>query len=67
MIESGDITFLQCRKCGKIYSVERKFNTEDYIVENVCLRCGHDKALNLGEKEEDIYLYYDNSLDERQY
>ena len=67
MKESKDRTFLQCTRCGKVYSVENKIDIESLYIESYCRRCGNGKALNLGDNANDIYIYYDNSLDKRYY
>ena len=63
--ESG--SYVQCLNCGNIYITGRKIPVSASIVKRDCPRCDWHKGLNLGDKEEDIYMFYDNSLDERFY
>ena len=57
--------FLQCTDCGKIYRAIRNASVEQLYINNECPSCGHYRAINLGPNQDDIYLYYDVSLDER--
>ena len=65
--EKESDSYVQCLNCGDIYITRRKIPVSASIVKCECPRCGWHKGLNCGDKEEDIYLYYDNSLDERFY
>ena len=67
MGRSEDRTFLQCTDCGKIYDVYDDISIEALYVHSCCPRCGHIRALNIGNSEDEKYLYYDVSLDERYY
>lgn len=67
MKKAEDRTYLQCTCCGKIYDVKRKFKTETLYVSQYCHHCGHDRALVVGDNEDDIYALYDPVLDERYY
>ena len=58
-------TYLQCCNCGKVYSVERKYQESDLYVHNYCPCCGENKAINLGTERDDIYKYMDTTLDSR--
>ena len=60
-------SYVQCLNCGNIYMTGRKFPVSASIVKQNCPRCGWHKGLNCGDNEEDIYIFYDNSLDERFY
>ena len=60
-------SYLQCLCCGNIYTTDRKIPVSVLITTSECPQCGHKKGLNCGNKEEDIYLYYDPVLDERYY
>ena len=62
-----DKAFIQCLNCGHIYVIERKISIEVSIVGCECPRCEWYKGLNCGNKKEDIYYFYDSSLDERYY
>lgn len=61
----GKQTYLQCCHCGKIYTVNRKSNIEQLYINSVCPNCSHGKSINLGDDPDDIYLFYDVTLDER--
>lgn len=67
MRELESRTFVQCCRCGKVHNVKRKYDEEALYIESTCPKCGHDKALNLGEDENDLYLYLDVNLCERYY
>lgn len=59
--------WIQCSQCGHIYWTEEEVPIEKLYVTSVCARCGHDRGLNCGDKEEDIVIYADPVLDERYY
>ena len=61
----GEQTYLQCCHCGEIYTVERKMSIEKLYINSYCPNCEHEKAINLGSDPNDIYLFYDVTLDER--
>ena len=58
-------TYVQCQYCGHIYQIAAKVSIEESIIESECPKCGDMTGLNLGDKEEDIYYFYDPTLDER--
>lgn len=60
-------SFVQCQYCGNIYYTEQKILSDDLIINVVCPNCGYKRALNCGDKREDIYLYMDATLDPRYY
>lgn len=59
--------YIQCLNCGKIYIIGRKVPIGVSIVKSECPKCGWSKGLNCGDKEEDIYYFYDPVMDERYY
>ena len=61
----NDVTYVQCQYCGHIYRIASKVSIEDSIIESKCPRCGDMVGLNLGDKEEDIYLYMNVNIDWR--
>ena len=63
----GQGTWVQCTECGKIFFIEEAVPIDELYVTAVCSRCGNYKAINCGNKKEDIYHYYDPYLDERYY
>ena len=60
-------SYIQCLSCGYVYVTERKVPISASVVKSCCPRCGWNKGLNCGDKEEDIYYFYDPCLDARQY
>ena len=62
-----DCSYIQCLNCGNIYMMERKVPISVSIVKSECPRCHHGKGLNCGDTTDDIYYFYDNTLDERYY
>lgn len=66
--KSGQKTWVQCTQCGKVYSISQRVPVSELYVESECPKCGYeDMALNCGDNEDDIYLYYDPYMDERYY
>lgn len=65
----GEEGWVQCSVCGKVHKVEVCNSPEDYLfVEEFCPRCRDEtKHLWVGDKEEDLYLYYDPTCDHRYY
>ena len=62
-----DGSYIQCLNCGNIYITERKVPISVSIVKCECPRCHHGKGLNCGDDKDEVYYYYDPSLDERYY
>ena len=60
-------TYVQCQHCGEVYKIPQKLSAETLIVKAECPTCNGTLALNCGEEYDDIYLYYNNALDERFY
>lgn len=60
-------TWVQCLNCGHIHIVERKIPISVSVVKCECPRCEYLKGINCGNKEEDVYIFYDPGLDERYY
>ena len=60
-------TWIQCNECGKIHQIQRSVPVEELYTTAKCPRCGFMTGLNLGDKQEDIYIYYDVTKDERYY
>lgn len=60
-------TWLQCSECGKIFQIPYSVSIEELYVTAECPRCDSTKGLNLGDKQEDIYLYENPNVDERYY
>lgn len=61
----GKGCWVQCTLCGKIYHIEEAVPIDKLYVAAICPKCDNYKAINCGEKEEDVVLYYDPYLDER--
>lgn len=60
-------TFVQCQTCGKIFQVPYEVPIDKLYITTECSNCGQTQGLNLGDKEEDIYFYYNVNLDDRYY
>lgn len=60
-------TFIQCQTCGKIYQIPCRVEIDKLYVTTDCPHCGEVTGLNLGDKEEDVYFYYNVNLDCRHY
>ena len=59
--------WVQCTSCGLIYHIKANIPIDRVYIECHCPKCDSHRALNCGDKEEDIYVYYDPTLDARQY
>jgi hypothetical protein len=59
--------YVQCLRCGYIYIVQRKIPTNVSVVKSCCPRCQWNKGLNCGDQLDDIYEFYDVTLDGRYY
>jgi predicted RNA-binding Zn-ribbon protein involved in translation (DUF1610 family) len=59
--------YVQCQTCGVIYIIHRKIPIEETFVKVNCPNCGPTTGLNLGDNEDDIYYFYNSSLDNRYY
>lgn len=62
-------TWVQCTNCGKVYQtlVSDSTTIEDMYIIDDCPNCGVVTVLNLGDNEDDVYLYYNCNLDDRHY
>lgn len=67
MSNGKEQTWIQCLNCGHIHRIERIISTSVSVITSECPRCEYLKGLNCGNKEEDIYCFYDPGLDERYY
>ena len=65
--EGNNITYIQCQECGQIYEVPYTVEIDELYVVAACPSCGIAKGLNLGNKKEDVYIYYDHTKDPRWY
>jgi ribosomal protein L33 len=64
--ESG--SYIQCCECGHIYWIDKEISIDKIYIKSYCSKCNKiTKGLNCGEKEEDIYMYYDCVKDSRYY
>ena len=61
--------WVQCTNCGRVYKalVPDKTTIDDMYIIDDCPTCGVVTTLNLGEDEDDKYLYYNVNLDDRYY
>ena len=64
--ENG-LTYVQCQNCGKVYKIQQRLPASTLMVKAVCPTCNGTKALNCGESEDDVYLFYNANLDNRYY
>ena len=65
----GDKVWIQC-KCGNLHQVKSRdasISDDDLYTNPIwCSRCrDRTKHLVIGEHQEDVYIYGDNSLDKR--
>ena len=60
-------SFMQCQHCGNIYYVDQEIPIDAFIIDLVCPKCGHTRALNCGEDRESIYFYMNENFDPRYY
>ena len=61
------ITYIQCQTCGEIYRIPWAIGIDELYAEANCPNCGITIGLNLGDKEEDLYLYWNENFDYRYY
>ena len=61
------ITYIQCQECGQTYEIPYEVEIDKLYVIADCPNCGISKGLNLGDKKEDLYYFYNESLDPRYY
>ncbi len=59
--------WVQCCQCGNIYHIQEPVPIDRLYVTSECTRCGNERGLNCGNNKDDIYIYYDQVLDERFY
>ena len=57
----------QCTQCGNIDFLNISVPVDTLYITTTCKKCKNNKALNCGDKQEDIYMYYNSSLDRRYY
>lgn len=60
-------TWVQCQDCGEIFQVPYAVEIDKLYITACCPNCGETRGLNLGDKKEDIYFYYNANLDIRHY
>lgn len=63
--EKRDSTWIQCQNCGNLYLIDKNIPIDVSIVRSECPRCGEYSGLNVGDNEEDYYLYMNPNVDER--
>ena len=61
------LTWVQCQHCGKIYKIQQRLPASALLVKAECPTCNGTTALNCGEDEDDVYLFYNANLDNRYY
>lgn len=61
-------TYVQCTQCGKVYTLNKYIPFEIDYLKSFCPDCSKaTKHLNLGQNEEDKYIYMDVNIDSRYY
>lgn len=60
-------TYVQCQTCGKIFQVPYAIEIDKMYIDAECSSCGKSTGLNLGDKEEEIYNFYNVNVDPRHY
>ena len=65
--ERTKITYIQCQTCGEIYKVPYKVEIDKLYVNAECPNCDATTGLNLGDRQEDLYWYYNENFDSRYY
>lgn len=60
-------TWVQCTLCGNIHFIEETVPIDKLYIAAICTKCNNDRAINCGDKKEDVVLYYDPYLDGRYY
>lgn len=61
-----DMVWYQCTNCGAIIEMEYEVFSSDGVYAPVfCNKCGNNSCLCLYDNVDDIYKYYNPSLDER--
>lgn len=65
--KQNGLTWVQCQCCGMIYKIQQKLPVDALMIKAECPTCNGMTALNCGENESDIYLYYNSNLDRRHY
>lgn len=58
---------IQCQVCGMIYTAQRNIPFEEMYVKANCPNCGIVTGLNLGDNEDDVYVYMNENIDPRYY
>ena len=60
--------YVQCQVCGKVFQIPQRIPSDKLYISVYCTRCKTFTAgINLGDKEEDRYYFYNVVLDERYY
>lgn len=57
----------QCTQCGNVDFLNINVPIDMLYIDSICKKCKNNKALNCGDKQEDIYKYYNPNLDNRYY
>ena len=65
--QSQEGTYIQCTNCGEIYRIDYEIPLENVYVTCYCSKCEHERGLNLGSDQDDLYANLDPVLDERYY
>lgn len=60
-------SWIQCTTCGEIHKSVNEYSIDEMYVNDYCLSCGSYRGLNLGNRKEEIYEFYDVNLDVKYY
>lgn len=60
-----NFTYIQCQTCGEIYQIPCGISIEETFIAVNCPECGVTIGLNLGDEQDDIYLYMNPNVDNR--
>ena len=61
----NNCTYIQCQECGEIHRIQQRVEIDKLYVITECPHCGASTGLNLGNKQEDVYYYYNANFDSR--
>ena len=59
--------WIQCQECGHIYYIEENVKIDQLYITSYCPRCDGIKGLNLGDNQDDLYMYTNVTMDPRYY
>lgn len=60
-------SWIQCTTCGEMHKSCSEYPIDEMYVNDYCPNCNSYKGLHLGNREEEIYEFYDVNLDVKYY